>query len=288
MWFLLFDRPNKANFSSHYQTGFTLVEILLVIVLLGIVSIAAINAFDGNEDQARENVTRLEMAELQKALLQFRRDNRELPCQVFVDSPENKRFTPYISSSDFSSDMDRLTFSSEEPTVPSEPNSFSTYALWCSDSLLNSQSEDVNQSDNALSMLIRFPFALNSGNSDLLWDKSRQLGWNGPYISEEAITDGWGNPYKLLDPELDYNQRFLCADDGSGAYDLSSNFYDCLPAEQIDTPALEADYTLLGNIARLVSAGPDGVLQSGTSEYTLPDDDPCVALGDDLVQCLLR
>jgi prepilin-type N-terminal cleavage/methylation domain-containing protein len=293
MWFLLFDRQhNNTNRCQHGQGGFTLIEILMVIVLLGIVSIAAINAFDGNEDQARENITRLELSELQKALLQFRRDNRELPCLVYVEFPANQKYTPFISLSDFSSDMDRLQFDTpDDPTDPAQPDSVATYAQWCSDSLENAPSEDVIQSDNALSMLNQFPFPLQSSNSDLLWSQDTQSGWNGPYISKEALKDGWGNPYKLLDPELAYDQRYRCADDGSGNYERSAGYYDCLPAQDITVPA---DYPLAGNIARIASSGPDGIFESQTSEYDLlgtdPNipDDPCVALGDDIVRCLLN
>src|SRR6056297_1638931 len=109
MGLLLFNRQHhNMQRRQPLQSGFTLIESLMVIVLLGVVSIAAINAFDGNEDQARENLTRLELSELQKALLQFRRDNRELPCQVYVEFPLRQKFTPFISLSDFSSDMTRL------------------------------------------------------------------------------------------------------------------------------------------------------------------------------------
>ena len=80
---LLFNRQHFCQPENRPQSGFTLIELLLIIVLLGVLAVAAINAFEGNEDQGRLNITRLEMAELQKALLQFRRDNRELPCRVY-------------------------------------------------------------------------------------------------------------------------------------------------------------------------------------------------------------
>lgn len=279
MWFLLFDRQTQDKKTA--QRGFTLIEILLVILLIGVISVAAINAFEGNEDEARYNLTKLELAELQKALLIFRKDNREMPCLVYVSEPQ--KFTPFLP--DFSTDMSRLDFSSDETTVPATPDSYESYAQWCSESLKNSDNEDVIQNDNALSILNKFPFPLNSDNGDLLWNQDTQTGWNGPYISEEGLTDGWGNPYKLLDPELAHEQRFRCADNGSGQYDLTGDTYDCLPAQQIPSAG---DYPLAGNIVRIASHGPDGIFESATKDYILPAEDPCVPKGDDLVRCLLR
>lgn len=271
MWFLLFNRFHCTNSGdTTQQAGFTLVELLLIIVLLGILSVAAINAFDGNEDQARENITRLEMAELQKALLQFRRDNRELPCMVYSSG----NYYPDETN------MTRLDFD-DLPATPSTTE----LAAWCDDSLEDS-GNDIAQADNGLSMLNQFPYPITASNANLMWDQNTQRGWNGPYISDDTLLDGWGNRYRLLDPELSYNQLYRCLINGSGDdYELVSGQYDCLPPSDI---SFTTDHVLPADIARIVSTGPDGVLDSSFDADPGSGDDPCVAEGDDLVLCLLR
>lgn len=280
---LLFNRQLFCQPDSQGQTGFTLIEILLVIVLLGVVSIAAINAFDGNEDQGRENVTRLEMAELQKALIQFRRDNREMPCMAYRDG----RFGPNTINAEYST-ANYLGFT-DDYVLPASPATATTvdWQNWCLDGFVNSNRVI---SSNALRMLNAFPYEI-ADFEFLLWESSRQSGWNGPYISREGLTDGWGNPYLLLDPELAFNQRYRCLADAGGAYDVSGDAYDCQPITAISVPA---DYPLPADIVRIVSTGENGILETVFDETTLDEvdvadrDDPCVAEGDDLVLCILR
>jgi hypothetical protein len=120
-----------------------------------------------------------------------------------------------------------------------------------------------------------------------MWNRNTQRGWNGPYISDEGLTDSWGNRYRLLDPELSFNQLYRCLADGAG-YDIDgSDLYTCSPPDPGNVN-WDSTFTMPADIARIVSAGPDGVLDSELSSYTLPTDDPCVAQNDDFVLCLLR
>lgn len=279
MRILLFCRLNTKTKLTHLNTesGFTLIELLLIVVMIGVLSIAAINAFDGNEEQARQNITRLEMAELQKALLQFRRDNRELPCMVY-------------DQGDFSPNTVNTTYGTENHTdfregfdLGSVPSSAAEWVAWCQDDYLNA-GNDITAS-NALTMLNQFPYQEVADFDFLLWNASTQLGWNGAYISEEGLTDGWGNPYLLIDPELAYNQSHRCLVDGND-YDRTSNLYQCLAPSDVGFSA--TDHILPANIARIISTGPDGVLNTDYDPNPALDEDPCIAKGDDLVLCLLR
>lgn len=279
MRILLFCRLNAKKNLSHLDTesGFTLIELLLIVVMIGVVSIAAINAFDGNEEQARENITRLEMAELQKALLQFRRDNRELPCMVYDqgDFSPNTVNTAYGTENylDFRDGFDLDTV----------PSTAAEWVTWCQGDFVNVAGNQI--ASNALVMINQFPYADIAKFDFLLWNPSTQLGWNGAYISEEGLTDGWGNPYLLLDPELAYNQSHLCLADGDD-YDRTSDLYECLSPS--DTGFSAADHILPANIARIISTGPDGELNTSYDPNPSLDEDPCIAEGDDLVLCLLR
>jgi len=278
MRILLFCRRASSNhLTSGRQSGFTLIELLLIVVMLGVLSVAAINAFDGNEEQARLNITRLEMSELQKALLQFRRDNRELPCRVYrsgVFNPLELRNS--VGDVGFIDTFD----------LPPGGASASDWQDWCSD---NVTSSGQIVASNAIYMLNTFPYVVSDPDlAALIWNRNTQLGWNGPYITQEGLTDGWGNPYLLLEPELTFNQTYRCENDSdSYAIDGTTGDYTCLspndPAFNSTTDILPAD------IARIVSSGPDGVIDSALSNYdlTIPED-PCLAQGDDLVLCLLR
>jgi type II secretory pathway pseudopilin PulG len=275
MRILLFCRPaSHDNLARYRQSGFTLIELLLIVVMIGVLSIAAINAFDGNEEQARENITRLEMVELQKALLQFRRDNRELPCRIYRAGIYNPI--------DFRTDFGDAGFI-DLFTLPAGSATSADWQDWCQDDLQNGARFVAS---NGLFALNTFPYEI-ADFANLTWNRSSQTGWNGPYISQEALTDAWGNPYLLLEPELSYDQTYRCEND-SGAYaiDGTSGDYICVSA---NAPGFNDVTDILpADIARIVSKGADGVLDSDISEYTLATDDPCIAKNDDFVLCLLR
>lgn len=282
MRFLLFIRVRDSKHTFRNAAGFTLIELLLVITLLAVLAVAAISAFDGNEEQARYNITRLEMAELQKALLQFRRDNREFPCMTFrvgdyapntvidPDSSMDKYYTAYQAHTDF-------------PATPETANA-TAWADWCQKAFRNTAGRDI--ASNALNMLNAFPYAVADFDF-LIWNRDIQKGWNGPYISLEGLTDGWGNPYLLLDPELAYSQQFGCLND-TGSYAVSSDLYDCRSLVDVVNPE---NYNLPANIVRIVSTGPNGDPDSLRGDYLdLVNDDLCAPAegSDDLVLCLLR
>lgn len=277
MRFLLFNRTFCSS-PQNSQAGFTLIELLLIIVLLGVLAVGAINAFDGNEDQGRLNVTRLEMVELQKALLQFRRDNRELPCMAY-------RIGDFSPNSLNDSGNQNFESFGDGYVLPANTNASDWYE-WCLDDFKNAEPSIAS---NALRMLNTFPYAIVDFDF-LLWDGVRQSGWNGPYITSEALTDGWDNPYLLLDPELSYNQRYRCLADGTEYAVDSDDLYDCQLVSGLADPT---GYELPADIVRIVSMGPNGKLESQTSQYNLMTDDLCAPppgnpASDDLILCLIR
>lgn len=59
--------------------GFTLVELLVVVTLLGIMALGVVLALDGVDEDSRVRLTRFEMSELHNGLLQFKRDVGHFP-----------------------------------------------------------------------------------------------------------------------------------------------------------------------------------------------------------------
>ncbi len=57
------------------QTGFMLLELLMVVALLAVPVGLALLGYEGIQEQGRDESTLFEMAEIRKALLQFRRDS---------------------------------------------------------------------------------------------------------------------------------------------------------------------------------------------------------------------
>lgn len=74
------------NFSSQaVSRGFTLLELLVVVALIGVLASIALVAFDKTRDRAEVDVARIEMTEIRKALHMFHRDVGHDPSAVTED-----------------------------------------------------------------------------------------------------------------------------------------------------------------------------------------------------------
>lgn len=252
---------NNCRVRSAYpilQAGFTLMELLVVIALLGILAGVATMAYEGVQDEGRDDVTRFEMAQIREALLQFRRDTGEFPCRVY----RNGVYSPD------SAGISRLNFTGLPAT------SLADYQTWC-------RNGSVGQQDDALSLLLKFPYDdTDTAFMGLLWNPDTKRGWNGPYVKDTGLADGWGRRFVLLYPELDFRPAYRCKVGAGGDLDVTTGEYECLTAD--DPNWDDATFTASADTARLVSFGPNGVYDSQNAANA------CAAAGDDLVLCLLR
>lgn len=149
------------------QRGFTLIELLAVITLLAIIATITTMSISDVGAQAQDDLSLVEMTEIRKAVLQFKRDVGHFP-----DSGG--------------------TFGVEENDDESNLGPFRLRLLW--------------DCQNELAAIPADPLKYNydEGCSDFNVDTRR--GWNGPYVLQEhsgdlsGIYDPWGNHYRLFDP----------------------------------------------------------------------------------------
>jgi len=255
--------------------GFTLLELLVVVTLMAIVATVALVANDGVQDEAAVDATKYEMAELRKALLQFRRDTGAFPktgintCRDPAEPANQNKSNP------------DMVFPAQLTTEPAQVS-------WC-------------EAQESLWHLMKCPFDPNSDTCT--WNPDTKRGWHGPYISGQ-----WG--YVDIDDASSVDERLIPAIADQFTSDLyewhaCADSHGAIPP---DDPTCEGyrskgqPYLLLvhddpstatfdeSEFPRIVSAGPDG--RYGGANET--EDTICLPKQsnetgkDDLVLCLLK
>jgi len=225
------------------SAGFTLIELLVVILLLGILSTVSVVSFEGVQDESMVDVTKFEMQELKKALLQFKLDNGAFPCGVY-----NEEERPYELDVEETAGARHTVYANDDTNFPPTTATLVNKKSWC-------EGNGASQY-NALQMLMKFPFDASSaaytGGLNALhppWNADTKRGWRGPYLSSaEGVKDAWGGYYRLLDPELDFKAYEL--DKRWCGIDVGGSFYECQSGN-------DASHNKLNDSARIVSNGPD-------------------------------
>jgi general secretion pathway protein G len=93
----LYKAANSRSIKSRtngtkFHAGFTLIEIMVVIVILGILATLIIPRFMGREEEARHTVARVQMESIETALKLYKLDNGVYPSteqglQALVEAP---------------------------------------------------------------------------------------------------------------------------------------------------------------------------------------------------------
>lgn len=237
------DTPVMHQRVSTKSAGFTLIELLVVILLLAILSTVSVVSFEGVQDESMVDVTKFEMQELKKALLQFKLDNGAFPCGVY-----NEEQRPYELDVGETAGVRHTVYAIDDTNFPPTTATLANIKNWC-------EGNGASQY-NALLMLMKFPFDASSaaytGGLNALhppWNTDTKRGWRGPYLSSaEALKDAWGGYYRLLDPELDFKAYEL--DKRWCGLDITGTFYECQTGN-------DAIHNKLNDSARVVSNGPD-------------------------------
>ena len=259
---LLFFPLYNLKFHTSNQHGFTLLELLTVIALLAIIATAAITSYDGVDDQARADVTQFEMAEIRKALLQFRKDSgtRSFPGQGSYDCTDAANGNP--------ADINPNIEAQLPPALAALADA--VQIAWC-------------QHPANLWMLFEDP--LGTG-----WNVDTKRRWNGPYLQRKdgflTLTVNTVNLANIATPVWAVADAFVRNQNDTGvewSLQETSAILDNAGSPYI----LRVDDEVLGDYQpRIISAGYDGVFEDNNDNAcTTPLDADGEAL--DEVLCLL-
>jgi len=246
------------NIKQHTsQLGFTLMELLTVITLMALIATVAMTSYEGTQEQGRYDVTKFEMNQIRKALIQFRQDSgsNDFPMQGSydcVDSSDDSKINPNI-----------------DPQLPTEAGTTDADKIaWC-------------QHPANFWMLFENPLATG-------WNPDTKRGWNGPYLQRKdgyltldsntaSLTDIANPVWAIADPytaeQTDSGVEWSLTVDG----DLLNKA--ALP--YLFLVDLSNDYQ-----PRIVSASEDGQFE----DHNEVDDDNCPTSIEtlDQVLCLLN
>ena len=90
--------------SSTRQQGFTLVEILVVVVILAILAAIVIPQFTAATDEARDNVIKMDLSRIRQQIEVYKQQHGQLPILV-----------------DFENQLTQATNSNGDPAIPGTP-----------------------------------------------------------------------------------------------------------------------------------------------------------------------
>jgi prepilin-type N-terminal cleavage/methylation domain-containing protein len=238
--------------------GFTLLELLVVIGLIAALAVIATSQLDDAGDHAKEQIARAEMANISKALKQYKRDVGSYPKSEDTNDRERQH--------------------------PADFTFLITGELWDDDSSNYVALPEEDKWDPESARGWRGPYLDNAGNGYVsVGDNLKFDGDGSPTAGNTKQMLSVGDPFARLPVDID--------DDGDFDYFLWRPCADCEQFGGEKNPEARGRPYYLFDLddpkkARLVSAGPNGLLEAGVLAAASCADIYDTATGDDLILCL--
>jgi len=173
----------KINLSiALHAKGFSLIELLAVVLVLAILSTIALTAFDGVDDEAALELTKAEMTELAKAVRRFKQDTGHFPGEA-IGPPDEIADEKKLALLHYCQDADDTQVSG------------------------TGISYDVNckKLDKDTGIFWRGPYMATDG---FVKDAS------GTLVEDNSYQDAWQNDYRLADVGSDDIRIWSAGPDG--------------------------------------------------------------------------
>lgn len=160
--------------ASSQQKGFTIVELLIVIVVIGILAAITIVAYNGIQQRARDSERSQELNTIQKALELYQADKGGYPLCGATSGPN---LTPVLTSGTVSACLTDELVPAYISAVPSDPTNSGAFQYWYGS----------GYTKNSATTFVSSPIA----NNYILG--ARQEAGTGP-----NFTGGWGQNLNVL------------------------------------------------------------------------------------------
>ncbi len=209
------------NHINHKLAGFTLLELLVVTAVLAILAGAVINSYSGIQEQGQYDVAVYEMAEIRKALIEFRRDSgsNDFPGQGIYDCS-----LPALYST---AQLNETSTGDNWPSgAPSANSNLSDWQDWCS-----------HPANFWMLFINPYDELSTTNNEEGGWNRDTKRGWNGPYLKRNA---GFVDIYDTIASDGDPSSGYAVID----IWGIASPFISSNPTYLWRSVAGDADTDL--------------------------------------------